>query len=80
MPQKQQHPDVEACRAIAKQLGVEMVIIIGVSIENGKLNMLMYGRTKQDCVCAKSLGESAYDTVEKRIVNALKIVESTNSN
>jgi len=66
-------PKVADCREIARKWGKEQIIILALD-GDGRMEMATFGRTPQLCACAKVLGDVAFDSIERHILCAEKLV------
>ena len=56
-------PKVADCRNIASKWGKQIVIIIGVNVTQGTLEVASFGQTKDLCDEGKRLADEAYDAI-----------------
>ena len=66
-------PKVADCRDIARKWKKECVIIITIDSQ-GQIEMATYGEDKDKCNCARDLGNTAFDAIERRKKRAEEII------
>lgn len=58
-------PEVALARDLAAKLGVDQVMILTIDYSKDQIGLITYGKTKELCRNAKTLGDAAYDSVRE---------------
>lgn len=58
-------PEVAMARDLAKKLGVDQVMIVTINYDREQMGLITYGKTRELCAHAKTLGDAAYGAVRE---------------